>query len=317
MDNNRIELIAAPFTPMNEDGDLMLDIIPDYARHMIDSGVTGSFVCGTTGEGISLTAEERKVVLKSWVKAAGNDLSIICHVGGNCLRECQELASHAEQEGAAAIAAFAPPFYKPSNVPDLVSFLARIASAAPSVPFYYYHMPSMNNVNVQVSELLEEAERKICNFAGVKYTHYDMFEMQKCLHFQDGKYKIFSGHDEILLCSLSLGARSFVGSTYNYAAPIYFRIWDAFRKGNLEEAIHWQYYSVKLVTILIKYGGGVRAGKAMMKLIGLDCGTCRLPIKPITDEEITNMKTELDEIGFFSPGINAAYHKKREVHNGQ
>ncbi len=300
---NSIELIAAPFTPMNSKGEVKLDVIPAYARHLIDAGISGSFVCGTTGEGVSLTVKERKETLQTWITAAGEDLSIICHVGGNNLKECQELAAHAEQKGAAATASFAPTFFKPGNAKELVSFLEGIAAAAPGIPFCYYHMPLMTGVNLPASEILEEAAERIPNFKGLKYTNHDLYDMQKCLHYQGGKYKIFSGHDEVFLASLSLGARSFVGSTYNYIPGVYSRIWNAFQQGNREEAIRWQYFSVQLVTLLIKYGGGVRAGKAIMKLIGLDCGPCRLPIRPFTDKEFLNMKEELNELGFFSPDI--------------
>jgi N-acetylneuraminate lyase len=314
---NSIELIAAPFTPMNNKGDLQLDIIPAYAKHLIEAGISGSFVCGTTGEGVSLTVDERKRILETWSKAAGTDLSIICHVGGNNLRECQQLAAHAEREGAAATASFAPAFFKPANVNELVSFLEIIAAAAPGIPFYYYHMPAMTGVNIPASELMKEAGSRIPNFEGIKYTNHDLYEMQKCLHLQETKYKVCSGHDEVFLCSLAVGAQSFIGSTYNYIARVYYRIWDAFRKGDMEEAIHWQHFSVQLVTLLIKYGGGVRAGKAIMKMIGLDCGPCRLPISPFTDEEFINMKSELDEMGFFSPNITAKTDKKREIPHGQ
>jgi len=316
-EENIPELVAAPFTPMDASGNLKLDVIPAYAKHLANSGLSGAFVCGTTGEGISMTVIERKAVLEKWMESKDNGINVICHVGGNCLSECQDLARHAENCGASATAAYAPTFFRPGSAAELVSFLEPIAAAAPGIPFCYYHMPSMNHVNLPVSEIIQEADRRIPNFGGVKFTHFDLYELQKCVAYKDGKYKIFNGHDEILICALSLGIRSAVGSTYNYIAPLYLKIWEAFQNGDLKEANQWQQLSVMLVTILNKYGGAIRAGKAIMKIIGLDCGPCRLPISQLKPEEFKNLRNDLNEIDFLSLTSKELLNKKREVPLGQ
>jgi len=292
-------LIAAPFTPMDEAGKINPDLIEKYARHLINSGVSGAFVCGTTGECTSLTTEERKIVLEKWVSCAKGSLKIIGHVGGNCLSQSMELASHAQKSGAFAIGAFAPSFFKPATANDLVAFLSPIAGSAPELPFYYYNMPSMTGVNIPVSELLPLAQREIPNFAGVKYTHFDLYDMQQCIAFENGKYDILHGYDEVLLAGISLGVKAAVGSTYNYMPSVYFDVWDAYNRADMERARRSQQFSVKIVRILNNYGGGVRAGKAIMALIGIDCGPCRLPIPKMDQEEMINLKNDLVEAGFF------------------
>jgi N-acetylneuraminate lyase len=315
MKNNLPRLIAAPFTPMHEDGTINLNLIESYASHLEKSKISGAFICGTTGEGLSLTIDERMAVTQKWVECAGNQLQIITHVGGNCTVESAELAAHSEKTGASAIAAFAPSFYKPDNARDLVSFLAPIAAAAPELPFYYYHIPSMNGVYIPMIDLISELTERIENFAGIKYTHMDLYDMQLCISYIGEKYEIMHGHDETLLCGLTLGLHSAVGSTYNYIAPTYFKMAEAFHNCDLQEAREYQQDSVKLVQILNRYGGGVRAGKAIMQLIGLNCGPCRLPIQPFSEEELSKMKAELDEIDFFS--LTDFFKSKREVHRGQ
>lgn len=292
-------LIAAPFTPMDKEGNLKLDVIDTYAKHITKSHLSGVFICGTSGEATSLSVKERKAVLEKWISQAESNIKIICHVGSNSINDSIELASHAQATGAKAIGSFAPSFFKPSNAKELVDFLAPIAAAAPDLPFYYYNIPSFTGVNIPVSEVLAMADMFIPTFAGVKYTHYDLYDMQKCIAYGGCKYEILHGYDETLLCGLSLGVNSAVGSTYNHIPKIYQNIIDAFDENDIEKAREWQQFSVRFVNILIKYGGGVRGGKALMKLIGLDCGPCRLPINNFDGNELNNYKKDLEEIDFF------------------
>jgi N-acetylneuraminate lyase len=292
-------LIAAPFTPMDDEANLNLEVISQYAKHLTSSKVTGAFVCGTTGEGLSLTTEERKAVLEKWITCSGDELKIICHVGGNCLPQCIELAAHAQEKGAWATGAFAPSFFKPGNAEELALFLAPIAAAASEIPFYYYNMPSLTGVNISVGKFLSYAEKLIPNFAGVKFTHFDLYDMQQCIAFGHGKYEILHGYDEVLLAGLSLGVNAAVGSTYNYMPSVYLKLWEAFNILDLAKARELQQFSVKIVKILNKYGGGVRAGKAIMKLCGIDCGPCRLPLTKFNDSEMEKLQKDLTESGFF------------------
>src|SRR5688500_3533376 len=98
-------LIAAPHTPFHEDGSLNLEMIPKQAAWLAKNGVLGAFICGTTGEGSSLTTEERLAVANRWVQSAPATLKVIVHAGHNSLEEAKGIAAHAEQIGAHAVAA--------------------------------------------------------------------------------------------------------------------------------------------------------------------------------------------------------------------
>ncbi len=299
---DKIKLIAAPFTIMDSKGDPDYQIIDRYIEHLVASGVSGVFVCGTTGEGSSLTTEERKEQLEAWVYHAGNRLRVICHVGGNSVRQCRELAVHAAQTGAYAVATLSPFFFRPATAGELTAFLSEVAMVVPDLPFYYYHIPSLTHVYIPVIRLLEEVHGLIPNFAGVKYTHSDQFDMQQCIAYGSGKYEILNGFDESLICGLSLGVRSAVGSTYNYMAGVYQAIDEAFISCDMERARELQQYAVKVVGVLSRYGGAVRAGKAIMAMIGIDCGPCRLPIPPFNEDELEGLRRDLNGVGFFETG---------------
>eukprot|EP01035_Chromulina_nebulosa_P062885 gene62885-86003_t len=117
MQNRFRGLIAAPFTPFNADRSVNLNVIPAYARFLRANGVSAAFVCGTTGEGLSLTLEERLAIAEAWVKAA--QLPVIVHVGHTCLADARALTAHAAKIGAAAVSALAPMFFKPRNIDEL------------------------------------------------------------------------------------------------------------------------------------------------------------------------------------------------------
>lgn len=291
-------LIAASFTPMDAHGKVNLSAIGKYADLMADSGMTGVFVCGTTGESLSLTTEERKNILEQWIKSANNRFKVIAHVGSNSQVEAMELARHAAQTGADAIASMAPCFFKPETVKDLIAFFAPIAESAKELPFYYYNMPSMTGVSLSVATFLEEGKKVIPNLAGTKFTHNNLMEMGECLALNNGEFEVLHGYDEILISGLAFGAVAGVGSTYNYLPEVYHGILKAMEEGDMQKARELQMKSIEIVKIIIKYGGGVRGGKAIMNLIGIECGQCRLPISPVSDEEYEMLKNDLYKIGF-------------------
>lgn len=293
-------LIAAPFTPMHEDGSLNLQVIKPYAESLIKKKcVTGVFICGTTGESVSLTTEERKAVVEKWIDAVKGKMKVIVHVGGLSMPQCAELAAHAQASEADAIAAMAPCFFKPESVDDLIGFFKPVAASAPRLPFYYYNMPSITGVSLPVHVFLSEGKKQIPNLVGVKFTHNNLMEMQQCIHMDNGAFEVLHGFDEILITGLSVGAKAAVGSTYNYVPGIYQGVMEAMEKGDVETARAMQWKAVEIIDILIKHGGGVRSGKIFMKLAGIDCGPCRLPIAPCSEKELEEAKEELSNTEFF------------------
>jgi N-acetylneuraminate lyase len=294
-------LIAAVFTPMKENGSLNLDIVPKIVDHLIADGIKGMYVCGSTGEGPLLSTEERKATAKAYINIARGKLPSIVQVGHNSLTEACGLAAHAEQAGADAIAAVPPIYFKCTTVDNLIDCMAIIASAAPQTPFYYYHIPILTDGNFDMVEFLDKGVKKMPNLAGIKYSSLTLFEFQDCLNHDDGRFDILFGCDEMLLGGLATGAVGAVGSTFNFAGPLYNKVIDAFEKGDMEMARKWQLLSVKMIKMLCGYRGQP-AFKAIMKLLGLDCGPNRLPLQTLSETELDSMKRDLEEMGFFDWG---------------
>ncbi len=291
-------LLAAVHTPLRPDGGLNLDRAGDLVDHHVRQGLAGVMACGTTGEGALLTTVERRAVAEAYVRAARGRLPVIVHVGHASVREARELASHAGEIGAQALCAVAPYYVRPATVEALAASCAEIASGAPDLPFYYYHIPSMTGVALPMAELLDRAGERIPNFAGIKYTAPTVHEYQSCRERDGGRWEILFGVDEMLLSGLAAGAEAAIGSTYNFAAPLYRRLWEAFERGDLEEARACQQRAVDMVNVLFKHGNQP-AIKAVMKIVGLDCGPSRSPYPCLSAAAVAALERDLEAIGFF------------------
>ncbi len=293
-------LIAATHTPFDSDGALNLDIVEKQANHLLINKITAVFINGTTGECHSLTFEERLQLARRWMKATkGTDLKVVVHIGSNCIADSCALAAEAEKLGVYAIATMAPSYFKPIALDDLINWCAKIASAAPSTPFYFYDIPILTGVCFSMPEFLKRAPEKIPNLVGIKFTNSDLMSYQLCLRACNWKFDIPYGTDEWLLAALSLGGKGGVGSSYNFAAPLYHRLINSFLAGDLEKAQTEQFRSVELIKLLSSYGY-LTASKAVMGMLGINVGAPRLPIRSLTSEQIKQLRTDLEQLGFFN-----------------
>ena len=292
-------LIAAPCTPMDEHGELRLPLVERQAEMLAGSGVAGVFVGGTTGEGPSLTVGERMDLTERWTAVAPPGFRVIVHVGHTCGRDSRTLATHASKAHADGVGSLPPIFFRPRSLDDLVAWSAHVAEAAGELPFYYYHIPSMSGVNFPMRRYLEAAAGAIPHLAGVKFTYEDLMDYALCCQLDGGRFDCLFGRDEILLSALALGARGAIGSTYNLAAPLYRRLIAAFDAGDLATARACQQRSIAMIQAVERHGPGVPGFMEMMRMIGLDLGPVRPPLRGLSADQARALRAELEGIGFF------------------
>jgi len=290
-------LIAATHTPFRTDGSLALEIVEQQARHLLKNGIHTAFVGGTTGEYSSLSLDERRALAQRWCEVVrGTPLRVVVHVGSNCLEDARRLASQAQQLDAVAISAIAPSYFKPASVESLIACCSGIAAAAPETPFYFYHIPAMTGVSLPMVEFLERAPERIPTLAGMKFTNPDLMMYLQCLRL--GDWDIPWGLDEWMLGALATGALGAVGSSFNFAAPLYHRLSAAFERGDLDSARVEQHRSAQLIAVLARRGY-MGAAKAVMKMLGVDVGPARLPNDSLDPTLVKTLRTELETLGFF------------------
>ena len=285
-------LIAATFTPMNPDGSLSLEKIPAVTDSVIKQGANGLFTCGSTGESPSLTTAERMAVSASYSLANAGRVPLIVHVGHNSLSDARELAVHAQEIGADAIAIVPPSYFPLDSVQKIVDVIAAVSAAAPSLPIYYYHIPRLTGVGVNMRDLLTAADEQLPQLAGIKFSSFELDDLIACVHHRDRHYNILFGSDEMLLAGLVMGAEGAVGSTFNFLGPQYRAVIDAFQSGDIAGAEMCQFKVTQLVHVMLRYGGH-NAIKAAMGIYGEDCGPPRIPLHPLSEEQLRSLADDL------------------------
>ena len=294
-------LIDAPFTPFHEDGSLNLAPIPEYAALLARNRLKGVFINGSSGEGYMLTEEERMQLAEAWMAAVPEDFKVIVHVGSTSVMSSRRLAEHAQKIGAWGIGAMATPFPKIGSIEQLCRYCEEIASAAPELPFYYYHIPAFNGAFLSMYDFLKAVDSRIPNFAGIKYTFESLYEYNRCRRYQNGKFDMLHGQDETILPCLAMGgAQGGIGGTTNYNGRCLTGILEAWEKGDLEKARQLQDFAQDVIDVICNFRGNIVGGKRIMKLIGLDLGPNRVPFMSVTEEEEQELRRQLEAIDFFS-----------------
>jgi len=292
-------LVAATHTPFHPDGSLNLAAVEGQATFLMKNGVRTVFINGSTAESSSLTLEERLALAQRWTEVArGSDLRVVVHVGANALADSRVLAAQAQQLGAPAIAALSPSYYKPRSLSVLIDCCADIAAAAPAMPADFYDIPALTNVTFPMADFLEKAPERIPTLAGIKFTNPDLMAYQVCLRADGGKWDVPFGVDEHMLGALAMGAKGAVGSGFNFAAPIYSRMIAAFERGDMTAAREEQFRGVRLIRLFAGLGY-MAAAKAAMGFLGVAVGPARLPNANLTQEQVGQLRSELETMGFF------------------
>ena len=191
-----------------------------------------------------------------------------------------------------------PSYFKPATIQDLVDFCAPIAAEAEPLPFYFYDIPGMTGVRFKMSEFLYKARFQIPTLCGLKYSNDDILELQECVRLDRGAFDVLFGSDECLLAGICLGIRGAVGSTYNFAAPVYQRLMAAFGKHDLQTARAEQGKSIDLIKALGDFGF-LAASKSVMAMLGVDCGPVRPPLRNLTIDQRLALWERLSALDVF------------------
>lgn len=296
-------LVPAAYTPMNADFSVNYDAIAPMAIYLKNTGVTAIFICGSTGEGCNLTTEERKRVAEEYVKHFDGD--VIVHVGHNSLADSADLAAHAQEIKAAAVSAIAPSYFPMGSTEILHASMKQIADACPELPFYYYHIPALTNATANVPEFLEMSVDTIPNLAGVKFTNEQIHVFLACKSAAGGRYDVAFGYDEMMIAGWSAGSKGYVGSTFNFMAPLYNALLAAAEAGDMAEAQRLQHLSEQAIRIIGGTGPFHPIVKSLISKLGVPCGPGRLPMGPITEEMTESVWKKLHDLGV-GPYLNPA-----------
>lgn len=292
-------LTCAPVTPFTSSGSINFAVFDKYVQHLVDFGIKHVFVMGTNGESNSLSGLERKQLAEKWVSSCRGRLSsVMIQVGSGNLADSAELAKHAEQIGAHAIACVGPTYYKPETLDDYVGYMQAVAAAAPNLPFYLYDIDFITGIRFSSVDFFELALPRIPTLRGVKHTTPSFPNMHLLTAKFGSRVDVVLGCDETFLEGLAIGIDGCI--ILSFDGVLLNRVKEAFDRGDLAAARLNQIRVVHMWNIVRKYCTSVPAfTKTVLKLIDIDMGQPRPPLSPVKDEVVELLRNDLKKIGFF------------------
>lgn len=292
-------LLSAPITPFDpRTGRADVSIIRnEYAAMHRSDDIDGVFCCGTTGESMSLSSEERKAATEAWVSTG---LQVCAHVSAQSLVETQKLARHAQDAGVHAIAVMCPSFFKPNTVDQYVEFLYEVYRAAPDVPMLIYHFPILTNIPFRLYDILIKAIPRIPTVRGAKFTSHDLSDYAACQAIGGQVTDMIYSIEGNMYAAAFMQCKAFVGMQFSMIAGVFRSIWEAASRGDVQraksendKAVAFQLamfnscsaFSLEKAVALTKYLVGLRLGR--------DCGETRAPGARLTAEEKAKIEKTL------------------------
>lgn len=245
-------------------------------------GVKGVYACGSTGEGFLLSTEERKQVAAAVKEAAGDDFTVIVHVGCASTKESIELAKHAESIGADAVSAVPSVYY---HLPaESVKLHWEAIINATDVPFIIYNIPQLTGFDLSPAMLAEFAENE--KVIGVKNSADPVFLMERYRVAAGDDFIIFNGSDEQFVGGRIMGADAGIGGTYGCMPELFVALDKLVNENKFEEAKKLQYKINDCIFDLLACKSLYGAAKQVISLrFGIDCGQPRSPFLPVSEDE--------------------------------
>ncbi|BBK78000.1 MULTISPECIES: dihydrodipicolinate synthase family protein [Clostridium] len=251
---------------------------------LIDKGVNGLYLTGSTGEGFTMTSEERKKVVEIVIDETAGRVPVVVHVGAIGTKISIDLAKHAESVGADGISSV-PPFYWKFNENQIIKYYEDIASSC-SIPMIVYNVPLVGLLGMNAIKRLAKIE----NVKGIKYTALSQYEITQIKDEVGEEFLVYSGADEMAMSGLIAGADGIVGSFYNIMPELFINIYDAVKNKDLDEAQRLQKQAVEVIMYALQLPSFYAGMKVILKWMGINAGYCRRPFENLTEEDEVKFK---------------------------
>ena len=288
-------ILTAMVTPFTPAGDLDLDAAQRLATHLVDLGNDGLVVSGTTGESPTTTDAEKDALLRAVLEAVGDRATVIAGTGTNDTRHASELSQQAEKSGAHGLLVVTPYYNKPPQDGLLAHFRAVADSTA--LPVMLYDIPGRTGMAIATETLVRLAEHE--RILAVKDAKNDVAAVTEVLARTDLAY--YSGADEWNLPLLAMGAVGVVSVVSHVASREYAEMVRAVAAGDLATARAIDRRLVPAYQAIMTRTQGAIMAKAALELLGiLPSRSVRLPLVPATEEQIRQLRKDLQEVGFAS-----------------
>ncbi len=284
-------------TPLTEEDTIDVESLKRLVDHVVHGGLQCLYPCGTTGEMMYLTLEERKLIAEITVEQAAGRVPVFIHVGAWNLKDTIELAQHAQAIGADGIGVVTPVFYKLSDQ-GLVDFYVAVAnSVSKDFPVYLYSIPqnAVNDVNVEVCE---EVARQCSNVLGIKYSYPDFTKLQQFMLVNNENFSVLVGPDHLFEALCAVGGEGVVSGNAMVIREHYAAIWDAVQKKDFDLATKYQRRTNVLNSVMCAVNN-IAAYKVILKEEGvIATSNMRRPMENLTQEQEQALLAEMKRLDY-------------------
>ncbi|TLX96130.1 MAG: dihydrodipicolinate synthase family protein [Thaumarchaeota archaeon] len=286
-------IITALITPFTSSEEVDERALRKLVQFQLRKKVHGFFVCGTTGLGPLLTIDERKKVATTVTEETGDGAAVVIQVGMPDTKGTVELAKHAEEAGAGAVACITPYYYKVDEAALIEHYEA--VSKAVSLPVFVYNIPSHTGVNLKTDTLMKLVEKHLV--VGMKDSSRDFLQLVEVIERLPADFLTVNGTESYVLPAFLVGARGAVSAISNAIPEIFLGIYDSFRRGDFREGLELQRKLNRIRRITDR--APLSSVYEVLRERGIECGNPRRPFRPMGRVERTRMLADLKRLRAF------------------
>ena len=295
---------TALVTPFGSDGGVDLERMGALVRRQCEGGVRLLVPCGTTGESVTMSADENRRVITATVEVAReHGARVVAGAGSNSTAHAVSNARAARDAGADAVLIVAP-YYNTPTQEGLYQHFRTVAEAVPETPVVLYNVPGRTSSNIAAETTLQLA-REVENVAAVKEASGNLAQIMEILRERPEGFLVLSGDDALTFAMMALGADGLVSVASNEAPGLLSRMVDAALAGRWDEArgLHYRLLPLMDVNFVESSPGPVKAALALMGLLEENL---RLPLVPVAEKTRARVREVLTELGLLGESTHVA-----------
>jgi len=284
-------LFPALITPFDSKGRVDQDATAKIVNFHVSKGVDGLLLCGSTGLGPLLSIRERKLIAETVLEKSSVRIPVVVQVGAADTASSVDLAIHAEEHGAYAVASLTPYYYKPGDLSMVKHF--ETISRAVGVPLLAYNIPHFTGNNLRPALVAELGKKG--TLAGIKDSTRDVLQLLELLGLVPEDFVVMNGTEEYAMFAMMMGGQGLVSGGANAFPELFVSLVRAVQNKNYKDAIDYQRKVIQFKDAVS--GGPIPSYYEILRRRGIDCGQPRPPFLPLNREDMERIATRLATLG--------------------
>lgn len=282
----------AIITPMNADGSINYDVLGEMIDSQIENGTDAIVICGTTGEASTMTDDEHLECIRFAVERTAKRVPVIAGTGSNDTAYAVKLSKEAEEVGADALLVVTP-YYNKATQRGLIAHFTAIADAV-NIPLVLYNIPGRTGMNMEIATVKELAKHR--NICAVKEASSNISYAAKLIAECGDMIDVYSGNDDMIVPLMSLGAKGVISVLSHVIPKETHDMVQYCLDNNFAEATKLQIKYLDLINNLFIEVNPIPVKEAV-NMMGVNAGSCRLPLCDMTDEHKAILRASLEKHG--------------------